>query len=62
MHGVALLLPALHGASGYWDEVLNFLPLVLGAVLLLYLYLASRKKRTQDKPPHDDEAGPSTQA
>ena len=62
MDTVAFLKPALHGASGYWDEVLNFFPLVLGAVLLLYLYLASRKKRTPDKPPHDEEAGPSAQA
>ena len=39
---------ALHGASGYWDEVINLIPLAIGAALLLYLYLTSRKRRDKD--------------
>lgn len=60
-HTELVLRPAFHGAVGYWDEVLNFLPLALGIVLLIYLYLASRKRRAPDKPPRDDEAGPPSQ-
>jgi hypothetical protein len=52
----------MHGASGYWDEVLNFFPLALGVALLIYLYLASRKQRPPEEPPQDDEAGRPSQA
>lgn len=41
--------PVLHGASGYWDEVINLIPLILGAALLLYLYLTSRRRKPEDK-------------
>jgi len=47
--------PVLHGASGYWDEVINLIPLVIGAGLLLYLYLTSRKRRAKDDQDHKDE-------
>ncbi|MBM2850709.1 MAG: hypothetical protein HW418_3651 [Anaerolineales bacterium] len=62
MDTVAFLKPAMHGASGYWDEVLNFFPLALGVALLIYLYLASRKQRPPEEPPQDDEAGRPSQA
>ena len=41
--------PVLHGASGYWDEVINLIPLAIGAALLLYLYLTSRRRKPEDK-------------
>jgi hypothetical protein len=44
------LLPLLHGALGYWDEVLNAVPLVLGAALLCYLYYTSRRRRARGEP------------
>jgi hypothetical protein len=46
-----LLRPALHGAVGYWDELANLIPLVIGGVLLVYLYLASKKRRDKEKHP-----------
>ena len=39
------LRPLPHGALGFWDEVLNLLPLVVGGGLLVYLYFGSRKRR-----------------
>ena len=42
------LAPVLHGAVGPWDEILNLLPLVVGTVLLLYLYFTKRKRRADD--------------
>jgi hypothetical protein len=44
-----LLKPLLHGAVGYWDEVINLIPLVIGAAILLYLYLTSRKRKSGAK-------------
>ena len=41
--------PVLHGASGSWDEVINLIPLAIGAALLLYLYLTSRRRKPEDK-------------
>jgi len=42
------LAPVLHGAVGPWDEILNLAPLVVGTVLLLYLYFTKRKRRADD--------------
>jgi hypothetical protein len=42
--------PNLHGAAGYWDEVINLLPVLLGSLLLLYLYFSSRKQKPAAKP------------
>jgi hypothetical protein len=55
MHITILLKPAFHGAVGYWDEILSFLPLVLGIVLLIVLYAASRKRGA---PPREDKRDP----
>ena len=41
-----ILLPVLHGAVGWWDEILNLVPLVFGSGLLFYLYTSSRKRRS----------------
>jgi hypothetical protein len=41
-----ILLPMLHGAVGWWDEILNLIPLVFGSGLLFYLYTSSRKRRS----------------
>lgn len=49
IHLAILSKPVLHGASGYWDEVINLIPLILGAALLLYLYLTSRRRKPEDK-------------
>lgn len=49
MQPVMLLKPLLHGAVGYWDEVINLIPLVIGAALLLYMYRSSRKRRSETK-------------
>lgn len=49
MHSMVLLKPLLHGAVGYWDEVINLIPLVIGAALLLYMYLTSRKRKPEEK-------------
>lgn len=46
-----LFRPGLHGASGYWDELANLIPLVIGGVLLIYLYFTSRKRRAKEKDP-----------
>jgi len=40
-----LLRPLAHGAVGFWDEVLNIIPLIFGAGLLFYLYFGKRKRR-----------------
>ena len=37
MQPITLLKPLLHGAVGFWDEVINLIPLVIGAALLLYM-------------------------
>jgi hypothetical protein len=51
-----LLQPAGHGAAGPWDEIVNLIPLVVGAVLLAYLYYTSRKHAQ-----HDCDAEPEAQ-
>ena len=40
-----LLRPLAHGAVGFWDEVLNMVPIVFGVGLLIYLYAGARKRR-----------------
>jgi hypothetical protein len=42
---VTFFSPALHGASGYWDEVLNLIPLLVGVVLLIYFYFSARRQK-----------------
>jgi hypothetical protein len=41
--------PLAHGALGYWDELANLIPLVIGGVLLIYLYVTSKKRRAKEK-------------
>ncbi len=43
-----LIRPVAHGAVGFWDEVLNVVPLVFGAGLLLYLFFGARKRRAAE--------------
>jgi hypothetical protein len=50
-----LYAPRLHGALGYWDEVLNLLPLVMGGAALIYFYLTARRKHDHDKPKDKQE-------
>jgi len=40
-----LVRPLAHGAVGFWDEVLNMVPIVFGVGLLIYLYAGARKRR-----------------
>ena len=49
------LAPVLHGAVGPWDEILNLAPLVVGTVLLLYLYFTKRKRRADETAARDGE-------
>ncbi len=53
---VILFAPLRHGAAGPWDELINLIPLLVGGVLLLYLYLDSKKRREreqgEDEAPH----------
>lgn len=45
MHPTLLLVPSLHGALGWWDELINLIPVVVGIILVLYLYRNSRRRR-----------------
>jgi hypothetical protein len=56
------LAPVLHGAVGPWDEILNLAPLVVGTVLLLYLYFTKRKRRADDAAAHDGKPEPAPEA
>jgi hypothetical protein len=47
---------ALHGRWGYWDELLNLVPVVAGAILLTYLYLSSRRRQRDEDAATDPEA------
>lgn len=53
-----LFRPLTHGAVGYWDELANLIPLVIGGLLLLYLYATSRKRRAKEKD--SDKKGDSS--
>jgi hypothetical protein len=59
-----LLRPLPHGALGFWDEVLNLIPLLFGSGLLFYLYFGARKRRAHHAPlreretPNDPSAPP----
>ena len=55
-----LLRPLPHGAVGFWDEVLNLVPLVLGGGLLLYLFF-SKRKRGATEPADPAPAPPDEQ-
>jgi hypothetical protein len=56
------LAPVLHGAVGPWDEILNLAPLVVGTVLLLYLYFTKRKRRADDAAAQDGTPEPAPEA
>ena len=63
------LAPLLHGAVGPWDEILNLAPLVVGTVLLVYLYFTKRKRRAEEaaaqegtQPPAPEVAPPEPEA
>jgi hypothetical protein len=57
-----LFSPVYHGAAGYWDELANLIPLVIGGLLLLYLCAASKKRRAKareaDAPPPEPPPKP----
>jgi hypothetical protein len=44
----------LHGRWGYWDELLNLIPVVAGAILLVYLYIVSRRRQAADEAAEHD--------
>jgi len=54
VHASPLFRPPLHGAVGPWDEIVSLIPVVIGAVVLLYLYFSSRRPADGD-----DDANPS---
>ncbi len=54
-----LLRPVAHGAVGFWDEVLNIIPLVFGGGLLFYLYFGARKRRSAEAHPGEAAAEPA---
>ena len=51
-----LLRPLPHGTVGFWDEVLNLVPLVLGGGLLFYLFFSRRKRGATDPSQAADPA------
>lgn len=53
-----LLRPLPHGAVGFWDEVLNIIPLIFGAGLLFYLYFGKRKRRPAAAQPPEELPNP----
>jgi hypothetical protein len=57
-----LLRPLPHGTVGFWDEMLNLVPLVLGAGLLFYLFFSKRKRgATAPAEPADPAPPPPDQ-
>ena len=59
MLGEVLIRPTLHGALGPWDEIINLIPVVVGIVLVIYLYVNNRKRRLEEEPsppPEEDRA------
>jgi hypothetical protein len=56
-----LWVPRLHGALGWWDELINLIPVVVGILLVLYLYRANRRRRDEAEhgPDREDVAGDS---
>jgi hypothetical protein len=54
------LTPHLHGAAGWWDEIINLVPVIIGGVLILYLYRNSRRRRdAEDAVAHDAPTEPA---
>jgi hypothetical protein len=54
------LSPHLHGAAGWWDEIINLVPVIIGLVLILYLYRNSRRRRDEeDVAAHEAPAEPA---
>ena len=61
MLGDILVRPTLHGALGPWDEIINLIPVVVGLVLIAYLYVSSRRRRKAEaQPPPEEETLPDT--
>ena len=55
-----LFAPHLHGALGWWDEIINLIPVVVGIVLVLYLYRSNRRRRdAEGETPAAVQAAPS---
>jgi hypothetical protein len=54
-----VLRPLAHGAVGWWDEILNLLPPVVGSGLLIYLYFRSAKRRTAEAQRSSDLTHPA---
>ena len=62
MLGDFVIRPTLHGVLGPWDEIINLIPLVVGVVLLAYLYVSSRRRpRSEDDSPPDEGGQPEPQ-
>ena len=56
------LRPLAHGTVGFWDEMLNLVPLVLGGGLLFYLFFSKRKRgATEPAEPADPAPTPPDQ-
>lgn len=55
MSHTLLLLPHLHGALGWWDEIINLIPVVIGIVLVMYLYRARHRRRPDEETPEAPE-------
>jgi hypothetical protein len=57
MQLIMLWLPRLHGALGWWDEIINLIPVVVGIILVIYLYRSSRRRReaAEDLPAVEEE-------
>jgi len=61
MLAATLPAPPLHGALGPWDEIITLIPVVVGAILFLYLYFTAHGRPAgRDEPPAEDPpAAPS---
>ena len=61
MLGEVVIRPTLHGALGPWDEIINLIPVVVGLVLVAYLYVSSRRRRNaEEQLPAEEETLPDT--
>ena len=42
---------------GWWDEIINLIPVVVGIILVIYLYRSSRRRReaAEDLPSVEEE-------
>lgn len=61
MLGDLVIRPTLHGALGPWDEIINLMPVVVGLVLVAYLFVSSRRRRNAgEQPPSEEKTRPDT--